>query len=319
MHFPILLYRGEQFNANFYYFSKCDIDHAFLLIEETSKTLLVPKLNEALAREQFDGKVIVYEAIETLKKELKGRKIFIDGSATSMRLFEKLGEFCKPKDISAELNAIRAIKKEEEVVKIEKAAKITKKILDSVDFAKMRTENDVKKVLLIETLEMGCEPAFEPIVATDRNSSFPHYRSGDVKLGDSLLIDYAVKYEHYCADLTRCFFLNNSIENKKREENYNSLIEITKKIVANLKNFKTGKDVAFCSEKLIKEYRLPKLIHAIGHGIGLEVHESPKLGKKSKDRIARSALAIEPAIYFKDYGLRYEETIYFDGKIARIL
>ena len=322
MHFPILLYRGEQFNANFYYFSKCDIDHAFLLIEETSKTLLVPKLNEALAQEQFDGKVIVYEnALETIKKRLmsSGPTIYIDGSATSMRLFEKLREFCRPKDISEELNAIRAVKNDEEIAKIEKAAKITKEIFDSIDFAKMRTENDVKKFLLIETLERGVEPAFEPIVATDRNSSFPHYRSGDVKLGDSLLIDYAVKYAHYCADLTRCFFLNNSIENKKREENYNSLIEIAKKIVTNLKNFKTGKDVALYSEKLIKEYKLPKLIHAIGHGIGLEVHESPKLGKKSKDKIAKRALAIEPAVYFKDCGLRYEDDIYFDGKIARIL
>ncbi|MBS3067661.1 aminopeptidase P family protein [Candidatus Micrarchaeota archaeon] len=319
MNYPILLYRGEQFNANFYYFAKLDIDHAFLLIDKDTRTLFVPKLNESLAREQFDGKVIVYEnAIETLKKELKGR-VFVDGAAISMRLFEKLSKFCKPIDASEKFAAQRAVKNKEEISKIARAAKITKEIFNSIDFSKMRTELDVKRFLLRETLDLDVEPAFEPIVATDRNASFPHYRASNVKLGNMVLIDYAVKYQYYCADLTRCFFLKNSEENKELEGNYNSLIEITNKIVANLRRFKTGKDVALYSEKLIKEYKFPPMIHSIGHGVGLEVHEAPRLGKKSKDKLANAALAIEPAVYFKEYGLRYEETIYISKNEVKIL
>ncbi len=318
MESSILLYRGESFNANFYYYSKVDVDYAFLLSDKDRQTLFVPRLNEALAREQFDGKVIVYEKWdEALKKELKGKRIFIDGAAISMRLFEKLSKFCKPTDASEKIAASRAVKNNEEVAKIARAAKITKEIFDSIDFSKMRTELDVKRFLLRETLEQNVEPAFEPIVATDRNASFPHYRAGNVKLGNMVLIDYAVKYEYYCADLTRCFFLNNSQENKKYEAQYESLKEITNKIVANLKRFKTGKEVALYSEKLMKEYKLPAMIHSVGHGIGLEVHEAPRLGKKSKDKIANTTLAIEPAVYFKDYGLRYEETV--DAKNARVL
>jgi len=115
--------------------------------------------------------------------------------------------------------------------------------------------------------------------------------------------------------------LNNSKKNEEREHRYNSLQEITNKIVSGMKTkkFKYGKDVGAYSEKLINEYKLPKMIHSIGHGVGLEIHEMPRLNKKSNDRIDKGVMAIEPAIYFNDYGLRFEETIYFNGKIARIL
>lgn len=325
LQYPILLYRGEQFDANFYYFAKCDIDHAFLLLTENEKTLFVPKMNEESAREVFDGQVVVYEnASETLKKKIKNKKIGVDYASISMRLFEKLKVFCKPMDVSEELSVKRSMKNEDEVKKIASAAIMTKKIFDSLEstgFSKMRTENDVKRFLLKETLELEVEQAFEPIVATDKNASFPHYRGGNAKLGDFVLIDYAVKFENYCADLTRCFFLNNSKKNKKIEEQYKILQEITNKIIfsMNKKEFKYGKDVANYSELLIKEYKLPEMIHSIGHGVGLEIHEMPRLSKKSKDKISGTTLAIEPACYFKDYGLRFEETAYFDGKNARIL
>jgi Xaa-Pro aminopeptidase len=60
------------------------------------------------------------------------------------------------------------------------------------------------------------------------------------------------------------------------------------------------------------------MIHSIGHGVGLEVHELPRLSPKSRESISGSVLAIEPAFY-KSYGMRFEETIHFDGKKVRIL
>src|SRR3989338_5394181 len=118
MHYPVLLYRGEQFNANFYYFAGIDIDHAFLLLEKEEKILLAPRLNEKLAREKFDGSVIVYEdPVKTLKSVLKGKKISVDN--ISMRFYEKLNDFCKPSDVSETLALQRAVKNYEEIKKIE--------------------------------------------------------------------------------------------------------------------------------------------------------------------------------------------------------
>ena len=59
----------------------------------------------------------------------------------------------------------------------------------------------------------------------------------------------------------------------------------------------------------IEKHGLPKLIHSIGHGIGLEVHDYPHLGKKSQDSLEGAVLAIEPAAYFKSFGVRYEEMV----------
>lgn len=323
MNLPLLLYRGNHFNANFYYFAKCDIDHAFLLLEKGCRTLLVPKLNETLACEVFDGDVIAYDnPIAQIKKQIRHGAVGVDGQSISMALFEKLAAFCKPKDISRKLYEQRAVKNADEIKNIAHAAKITKRIFASLDFSKMKTESDVKKTLLAQTLERGLEPAYEPIVATDRNSSFPHYNGKDgnnVKLGKTLLIDYAVRYKHYCADITRCFFLDGSKENKQKKEQYEILQGMTDAIVANMKKFKTGGDIAAYSEDLFNEHMLPKPVHSIGHGVGLDIHEAPRLRRGSKDRLAGATIAVEPAVYFKSYGLRYEETVYFDGKKARIL
>ena len=61
------------------------------------------------------------------------------------------------------------------------------------------------------------------------------------------------------------------------------------------------------------------MIHSIGHGIGLSVHEFPRLSKKYKDKIAGTTFTIEPAFYLRRYGMRFEDMVYFDGKKARIL
>jgi Xaa-Pro aminopeptidase len=69
----------------------------------------------------------------------------------------------------------------------------------------------------------------------------------------------------------------------------------------------------------MKKAGLPKMIHSIGHGIGLQVHEFPRFNKKYKDKIRQSTFTIEPAVYFKDFGVRYEETVYYDNRKAVVL
>jgi Xaa-Pro aminopeptidase len=64
---------------------------------------------------------------------------------------------------------------------------------------------------------------------------------------------------------------------------------------------------------------LPRMIHAIGHGVGLDIHEFPRLSVKYKDELKGSTFALEPAVYYNSYGARFEETVYYDGKKVRIL
>lgn len=313
----ILLYRGEQFDSNFYYHAGVDIDHSFLLVETGRKTLFVSKLNESLARASFQGHVVLYDDIfAELSKYLKNKTILFDGASVSSKMAERLRKLCKLKDHSIELLRLRAMKKKNEVRKIQRAVIHTKNIFDSLDFKSAKTELDLKKQILLATIELGLEPAFEPIVSTDKNTSYPHYSAGNKKLGSLVLVDYGVKYEHYCSDLTRCFILDGD---KKKKKQYETLKSICHSIADALPDMQYGKDIANLSAKLIENSGFPKMIHSIGHGVGLDIHELPRLGVKSEDRIAQSILAIEPAFYLKLYGMRYEETLYFDGRKARIL
>jgi len=312
-----LLFRGEIFNPNFYYFSGLDIHNSFLLVKDKQKKLLVSRLEERGARKSMKrGVVVLDDFYPYLKKELKGRRVRIDGTRLPARIYERLRKFCRPEDASVEFYKKRMVKRKDELEKIRKAVKITKKIIASLELSKGMTENQVKKQILIKTLEAGVEPAFEPIVAGTSNSAVPHHACTNKKLGNFVLIDYGVKVDNYCADLTRCIPIGKA-ENELKL--YEEVQDIFHKIVDNIPEMKTGGDIGKLYEKIIKSKNFPKPIHAIGHGLGIDVHEFPRLGNKYSDDIRETVFTIEPGIYLNRYGARYEEDIYYDGKKVRIL
>lgn len=316
---PLLLYSGEKRNANFTYFSGLGVklyDHSFLLIEGKKRTLLVSEMNEMLARNEFKGKVIIYGDLKKkLKEILRGRRIGVDESSLSVREYRVIRRYCKPKDVSGELLKIRAIKKPEELNKIKKAVEYSKKIINSVDLKKCRTEKDVEKILLRKTAELGLEPAFKPIVASGPHTAFPHYLPRDYKLQKAVLIDYGVKYRGYCGDITRMFML----EKGPWVKEYELVKQITQEVVDYIPKAKNSGEVAKFVEKLYSRYKLPKLPHSIGHGIGLDVHEFPGFGMKREHKLKNTVFTVEPGIYRKNWGVRFEECVYFDGKRARAL
>lgn len=313
----LLLYRGGRFDANFYYHGGVDMDHSFILIQGKSRTLLVSKLNESLAKACFRGKVIAHEEpLKALAPYIKNKPVLADFRSLNALMAKKVGRMCRLKDYSEELAAMRRVKRKDEVAKIAKAAKHTHNILDSLDFKKAKTELGLKKQILHATLELGLEPAFDPIVATDRNTSYPHSVPTNKKLGPLVMVDYGVKYEYYCSDVTRCFIRDG--DSRKHAE-YEKLQYICHSLIDSLHEMERGSDVAKACGRLMERANFPKMIHAPGHGVGLDIHELPKLSLKSVCPLAGSTMAIEPAFYRKSYGMRYEETVWFDGKRARIL
>ncbi len=313
----LLLYRGEGFDPNFYYHSGVDIDHAFFL-KDKKRFLFVPKLNEAYAKKHFKGKVITYQdPFYEISKHTKSRRstLHCDFVSINAAMAERLGGIARIKNHSKKLAMQRIRKMPQEISAIRKAAKLTREIFESLDFKKARTELDLEKQINVLTAQMGLEPAFPPIVATDSSTAFPHYYAGKKKLGSLVLVDYGVRYKHYCSDLTRCFILDGD---RKKKEEYENLQGIFHSIIDKIPEQRNGAQLSKMAENLMKKAGYPKMIHSIGHGVGLEVHELPRLSPKSKESIAGAALAIEPAFY-KRYGMRFEETIYFDGKRVRIL
>ncbi len=314
----LLLYRGESFNPNFYYHSGLDIDHAFLLSGKSGKRLLVPEMNLEYAESVCGYEVISYgkKPLATISSLLKKSEMLsLDFRGIPASLYLKLSRAFRLKNASNELAFYRSIKSSGETSLLKKASVLSKKLIEKAGKKPKATEDKIASHLLAETFANSASPAFAAIVACGKNSSYPHSAPTRKRTSPPLLIDYGVQVGHYNGDVTRCFRLN-----REQEKNYSKLKRIFRLIKDEIPSMQKGSEIAALSLKLYEKEGLPYPPHGIGHGIGLEVHEMPSLSPNSRDSIINATFTIEPSVYFKgEYGLRYENTIHFDGKKAEVL
>jgi len=298
----------EKFNPNYYYLTKNEVPGVLVLYENGRKEIFYDRLSEK-------KKKFTWEALE---KIINAKKVKVDARNMSASNYIKIKKMAKKvEDISEEFFRMRAKKKPDEVAKIKKAVRIAKEIIFEVggEVKRGMKEKEIDRMLKIKALEKGVEWAFEPIVAVDENSSIPHARVGEKKLREILLIDFGVRYRHYCSDISQVFFFGN----KKAKQEYEKLENAFYRIVDELKECETGNDVHKLHLAVFEKLKIKKMPHSIGHGIGLEVHEFPRLKEKSKDRISGTVLALEPAVYYRRrYGLRFEREV-FVGREGRVL
>lgn len=308
-----LLYSGDNpgsANPSFRYFAGCDIDGSYLLLKPGGGRLLTHEMNFAAAKgiSHYPVQLLGADRTKEIRKAAGGGKVGVVCGELPLSRFLALKKKARLRMVEADANAFvaRGGKSKSELALLSQSAKIARRILDSLDPWECKTEAELSSRLKIMALEAGTEISFEPIVATGRNTSFPHHGATSKKLENSVLVDFGVRYKGYCSDFTRCYYAK-----KCREmDSYNECGEIFGEILEGLGECAQGKDVALLSEKLLKSHGLPPLIHSIGHGIGLEVHEYPHLGRKSADYLpVGTVLAIEPAAYFKKYGVRYEDMV----------
>lgn len=312
-------------DANFQYFSETQVDGSVLLLRKNATgALLTSGMNYQKARMLSSYPVVKFgraKAYEEIRK-LAGRakKCGIDFASVSAYRYLSAKKKLKVKlvDVSGAACAVRGAKDEEEIAKIKKAVKVGKEILESIRPFDYATELEVARALKIMALEKGCDISFPPIVAYGKNSSIPHHEPSAKKIGSGIvLIDFGVKFEGYCSDLSRCYFKG---EAKKERAAYGQMVGMHDEIIDGLAECKNGMEVAKLADGIYKKHKQPELIHCIGHGIGLEVHEYPHLGQKSKDSVGKNTvLAIEPGAYFGKFGVRYENEALILGKKAVVL
>lgn len=310
----LLLYNGDVANgtsANFSYFSGCSVDGSYLVLKKNKGVLFTHEMNIKAARKTSYYPVKLFgkkPAAEMRKAAGSGKVGFAASEMPAARyLALRRKTHLKLVDASGKMFEVRGRKSKSELKLLSKAAGIARGILHSLEPWKCKTEKELAAKLRVMALEEGAEISFEPIVATGANSAMPHHIATEKKLQDFVLVDFGVKYKGYCSDLTRCYFRKGA---KKEKESYDKCKAVFEELLEALPSCKKGKDVAALSASLLKKYGLPVLPHAIGHGIGLEVHEYPHLGKKSVDNLEEgTVLAIEPAAYFSRYGVRYEKMV----------
>ncbi len=210
---------------------------------------------------------------------------------------------------------IRELKQEEEVKRIREACKIADQCLEEI--AKTiqvgMSEKEVAFRIEFWLKEKGYDLAFDPIVAVDANSSLPHYNTktgrGIIKKGSVIMIDFGAKYEDYLSDITRMFFYGKP--QAATTNIYNILLNAQEKTLGKLSFVKYLKEADEYCRRLITSEKLSSYPHSTGHGVGLEIHEYPKVSFNSLDiKKAGQVFTVEPGVYFQaKWGMRIEDTI----------
>lgn len=196
-----------------------------------------------------------------------------------------------------------------------------KNALDMIDVG--ITELDIAKESIIFFYRNNADRVYSGlIVASGYRSAYPHGRASDKKLGcgEPVTLDYVAALDGYWGDVTRTFFLKSVGAEIRRV--YEVVEEALFTAIDRVCSGVEAKEVDGVARKVIarngyKEY----FIHSTGHGVGLEVHESPRLSSKSSDTLEENmVITIEPGIYIKDLGgVRIENDVVVTKSGVKVL
>lgn len=210
------------------------------------------------------------------------------------------------------------------VVSIKKACDLT----DKAYFFALRniklgiTELELRRDIVRFIHSNGGKLAFRPIVAFGKNASEVHHKPNNTRLKKNhgfIMIDVGAKVQGYCSDMTRTVFLGKV--SKKQKKIYQTVLKAQQKSIEFVRTDVKAFDVDRISREYILRQKFPNIPHSVGHGVGKRVHESPKIGPKSKTRITDQMIfTIEPGIYIKNFGgVRIEDVYYLNrGKVEQL-
>ena len=206
----------------------------------------------------------------------------------------------------------RMIKDEDEIKNIQKACEITDNCFSYLlEYIKPgMTEKQIAKEIDDYYIERTDGISFDTIVASGENSSKPHAVPTDRKIQekDIITIDMGCKVNGYCSDMTRTFFVGEPTEEMKKVYD---LVLNNQKFA--LEQYKEGASTRQLTKMVENDFKLNRydLIHSLGHGVGLEIHEPPYIGYRN-DCMLRENMVVtdEPGIYIPGkFGVRIEDTV----------
>jgi Xaa-Pro aminopeptidase len=218
----------------------------------------------------------------------------------------------------------RAVKEPEELEKIAAAAELADGVYRwAIERGLVgRTEREVARACEARIREQGAEPSFPPIVAAGPNGALPHAEPGGRKIGAGELVvfDMGAELDGYCSDCTRTY-ATGELDGEAREV-YELVLRAQEAALEAVTAGASGKDVDAVPRELISDAgHGEEFGHGTGHGVGLEVHESPRLATTSEDELSESnVVTVEPGVYLPGrFGVRIEDLVVVTGNGARNL
>ena len=223
------------------------------------------------------------------------------------------------------VEALRVVKSPEEIASTREALRIAENAFLSMrgEIRPGMTEKEVAWMLERRLREAGADSlSFPVIVASGPNSALPHAIPSErrLKAGEPVLLDWGARYDGYCSDISRTLFI--APLDDIFEDVYRTVAEAQQKAVEAVRPGVSGRAVDAVARRIIDEAGYAgRFGHGLGHGTGLAIHESPRLGPVKEDPLEQGMVfTVEPGIYIEGWGgVRLENMVAVGENGAEVL
>jgi len=249
------------------------------------------------------------ETLVALVRKLQTSRLGVEGANLSISRFNQLsktlGATASLIPTESVVETLRIVKDAHEIEMLRHGARLLSKVaLDVVQDARPGiTEQELAAKIDWRIKSAGFERcSFETIVAAGPNSALPHAHAGDRPLhdGDLVVLDFGGVYGGYCVDLTRTVMVGQPDPEQQRV--YDAVLEAQLAAIAAVKPGARAGDVDAAARETLGRHKLAEAFgHSTGHGLGIEIHESPRIGPRREataDAAAPPDDAIEPGMVF---------------------
>jgi len=322
-------------DVNIHYLTGFQAKESWLLITKNKAVYITDFRYIQEAREGLKGVAVVKQhtlcsaaTLFELVKACKIKRLGFDERCTSVSCFKKLKSYCpsRTKLIPANglVEVLREIKEESEVKIIRQCLKVHFRALE---FLKKVVKVGLSEKQVLGYLEgfikkEGVGFSFNPIIASGPNSAYPHAQVSDriIKNNEPVLIDTGIDIKGYKSDLTRNFFLGRMAPYYKRVLEATTLAQ--RQSIELIKPGVAVAEVDGHARKVLRKFGLAKYFgHSLGHGVGLEIHENPRLSVKSQALLEPGMIVtVEPGVYIPgQFGVRVEDMVLVTDKGCEVL
>jgi Xaa-Pro aminopeptidase len=260
----------------------------------------------------------LFEELKKTSSLRSSMRVGVDGNSMMLAQFHQLKKtFHRVKFLPKvdTIEQLAAVKEKEEIENISNAVHITDRVFhDLLPMIKPGVkELDIAAEISYRHRKYGAEgDAFEPIVVSGERSALPHGKatSKKFKKGDLLTLDLGCLYKGYHSDMTRTVVIGKASHEAKKI--YDTVFSAQKRAIETARDGIKSSELDASARSVIKKAGYDKYFrHALGHGVGLQIHEAPRVSTLSKAKIQEgNVITIEPGIYVPHLGgVRIEDII----------
>jgi Xaa-Pro aminopeptidase len=311
--------------ANWFYLTGFAGEAGALLVSKDNTTLITDGRFTVQAKEETHGVKIelqqgsLYSSVGAFLSKRGPRRVGYDANQLTVAQLHALqkaaGSKWRGQEASGLVERLRMKKDAQELAVMRKAAILVGEVLEGV-WKLIRPgvrETEIAAELEYQMKKRGASgPSFETIVASGPRGALPHARPTAKKLrkNELVVLDLGVILGHYCSDMTRTVHLGRA--SRRVREWYRSVQDAQEAAVAAVRAGVACGEVDAAAREVLKKNGLDEyFVHSTGHGLGLEVHEDPRVARGQAVRLeAGNVITIEPGVYLEAVGgIRIEDDV----------